>query len=388
MGHGDGQFESPIYFGLLSASFFRIADLDGDGRADLAVFAPLRKSTYFLRRGAEPMGALSWDDYPFDAQFADFNGDGNPDLIVATLRATSGRAGDDAGAAVLLAPGRGAWLFDRPVKITAPHYPLAEGVGFPLLAVGEFTGDANLDFVLANGAARALQVFRGNGDGTFDQVAEAAGVQALALVSADFDGDGIQDVAVASGGDFGSSGAVTVYFGGRGGAFRESKRYGTCSPLRSLIRGDFNGDSKVDLAAVCGSELTILVNAGSGIFQLAPKLALSSGSHQIAAAAAADLDGDGKQDLAVAQQLNSVWGGGTILLSNGDGTFRPAAGLNLPPYPIALAAEQWSDDGRPGLAVLSAQDATVTVSRGLLSSGSVEGFASGPPRVRRGERVK
>src|SRR5262249_14451743 len=89
--------------------------------------------------------------------------------------------------------------------------------------------------------------------------------------------DGIHDVAVASGGEGGKPTDVTVYFGGLGGPFRDSKRYQVCSPVRSLLKGDFNGDSKINLAAVCRSEVSILLNAGSEIFQSAPSLPLSSG---------------------------------------------------------------------------------------------------------------
>ena len=377
LGRGDGTFEAPIYFGLTDSSFLRGTDLDGDGKADLAVFVPYRKSTFFLQRGTGVMGAASWSDYPVDAQFGDFNRDGRPDMIVATVRVPSARQNDDLGATIWFLAGRGGGLFGQPVKVATPRYLVSTGTGPPLLATADFTGASKLGFVFANNATRTLQIFSGNGDGSFAPVAQTSPVAANALISADFDGDGIDDVAVASSGTGQNPGTVTVLFGGRGGKYPDPKSFPTCSAPRVLLKGDFNGDSKPDLAAICGSQVTPLINSGGGAFRASPGVTLVV---EIAAASAEDFDGDGNDDLAVSYGLNSAWGGGAILRGKSDGTFQSAVGLDLPADPIALLAQKWDDDGKPDLAVLSGLDTTVRITG---SQGSSASSASvGLPRGR------
>jgi len=379
LGRGDGAFEAPIYFGLTYSSFLRSTDLDGDGKTDLAVFVPYRKSTFFLRRGTGLMGAAGWGDYPVDAQFGDFNRDGLPDLIVTTVRALGGRQNVDLGATIWYLAGRGGGLFGQPLKVATPSYLVSTGAGPPLLATADFTGASKLGFVFANNATKTLQVFSGNGDGSFAQVAQASPIAANALVSADFDRDGTDDVAVASNGTGQNPDTVTVVFGGRGGKYPDPKSFATCNAPRFLLQGDFNGDSKPDLAAICGSpatvdqvavyssQITVLINAGGGAFRAAPGVTSVSG---LTAVSVADFDGDGNDDLAISYWLNSAWGGGAILRGKSDGTFQPAVGLDLPADPIALLAQRWDDDGKPDLAVLSGLDATVRIMGSQGSSGS------------------
>lgn len=354
-GRGDATFRRPVYFGLTARSFLRTADLDADGKTDLAAFTPLRKSMHILGSGSALVGGIGWDDYPFDARFADFDRDGVSDLIVITLRTWAGKLGEELDASLLFMRGRRDGTFEPPISQPPPQYPFQQSLGLPLLAVGEFTGDSSPDFVLANGALGSLQVFRGNGGGSFDQAAETAGVLASSMTAADFDGDGISDVAVA----VASPPSVRVYAGSAGGMLRESKSYQPCAPVQVLLEGDFNGDFKPDLVVVCTGRITIMLNDGAGTLRASSSLAPIS-TTPISAAVAADFNSDGKDDIAVAQSLTSFWGVASILFSKGDGTFHDAVGRGLPTDPIALAAGRWNGTGTPGLAVLSGQDATVT----------------------------
>ena len=357
LGRGDGTFEAPIYFGLTDSSFLRGTDLDGDGKADLAVFVPYRKSTFFLQRGTGVMGAQQAGVIiPSMPNSAISTGMGV--LILSSrlcARRSTGRTTTSSRTIWFLA-GRGGGLFGQPVKVATQSYPISAGTGLPLLATADFTGASKLGFVFANNATRTLQIFSGNGDGSFAPVAQTSPVAANALISADFDGDGIDDVAVAASGTGQNPGTVTVLFGGRGGKYPDPKSFPTCSAPRVLLKGDFNGDSKPDLAAICGSQITLLINAGGGDFRAALAVTPVSG---LTAASVADFDGDGNDDLAVSYGLNSAWGGGAILRGKSDGTFQTAVGLDLPADPIALLAQKWDDDGKPDLAVLSGLDATV-----------------------------
>ncbi len=135
----------------------------------------------------------------------------------------------------------------------------------------------------------------------------------------------------------------------------------------ALAVGDLNGDSWQDLAVVNqGSDnLTILLGNGSGGFSPAAGSPFTAGSFPVSVAAG-DYNGDGKQDLAVANlSSNDV----TILLGNGSGGFIPAAGspISVGSGPGSVVVGDFNGDGRKDLAVASQFTADVRI---LLGNGS------------------
>jgi hypothetical protein len=121
----------------------------------------------------------------------------------------------------------------------------------------------------------------------------------------------------------------------------------TKASASSFVAGDFNKDGKVDLAAVEGNQIEILIGKGTGTFSAGQVLALSGGT---ANAVVGDFDGDGKLDIANALSKKVlVWWG------KGDGTF--AAPLQIPSptsNPLSsLAAADFNNDGLEDLAVSS-----------------------------------
>ena len=87
----------------------------------------------------------------------------------------------------------------------------------------------------------------------------------------------------------------------------------------ALASGDFNGDGKIDVAVAeqgGSGAVGILLNSSSGL--QAPSTFASGGSMP-SAIVAADFDGDGRLDLAVA---NSMSGNTTVFRGAGNGTFR------------------------------------------------------------------
>ena len=109
----------------------------------------------------------------------------------------------------------------------------------------------------------------------------------------------------------------------------------------ALANGDFDGDGKEDLAvANMGSNtVSILIGAGEGKFTVKESLSVGKSPRAVVAA---DLDRDGKLDLAVA---NAASNDVTILLGNGQGNFLAKGSYAVGSNPVALRAIDLDGDG-------------------------------------------
>jgi hypothetical protein len=118
------------------------------------------------------------------------------------------------------------------------------------------------------------------------------------------------------------------------------------SPHGEVV-GDFNGDGKADLAVVNEGSNTVSILLGNGDGSFRPKTDFATGA-QPWGITVGDFNGDGKLDLAVANRgSNSI----SILLGNGDGTFQPKTDIALLVKPIALTVGDFNGDGKADLAV-------------------------------------
>ena len=112
--------------------------------------------------------------------------------------------------------------------------------------------------------------------------------------------------------------------------------------------GDFNGDKKQDLAvtSITTTGVSVLLGDGAGNFGA---YNLFHGGHYPVSMALADFNRDGKQDLAVADELsnNSV----AILLGDGAGNFISRGGFHAGNRPNSVAAGDFNADGKQDLAV-------------------------------------
>ncbi|MFF4259623.1 FG-GAP repeat domain-containing protein [Streptomyces sp. NPDC001663] len=185
------------------------------------------------------------------------------------------------------------------------------------VVTGDLDGDGNADVVKADNDAGAVSVLLGNGDGTFgDATTYTVGDKPYQSVIADFDADGNPDIATA---DVATAGGVSVALGNGDGTFGEVTEYSSVARLYSITHGDFDGDGRPDLATVSNGSNTpddvidVLVSSLNGnsvsVFQGTSGGGLSELTGLTAAcayeAAAADLTGDGTQDLVVASSSNN-----------------------------------------------------------------------------------
>jgi hypothetical protein len=363
------SFGPPLFYlasvGETGGNAVAVGDFNNDGKLDLAVTSPLSTSLEVLLGN----GDGTFRTAPSPGQFpsaslavGDFNGDGKLDLVTANTLNNS--------VSVLLGNGDG--TFQAPVNYTVS--------GPQSVAVGDFDGRhyANglpiLDLVVAGGST--VSVLMGNGDGTFQGAQNFAtgGTSAQSVAIGDFDGrhyaDGrpILDLAVANAGDGVHSCGVSVLLGNGDGTFQPAQVFAAGIPSFAVAVADLNGDGKPDLALANGlSGVHVLLGNGDGTFGVAQEVDPNP-NRFVGQLAVGDFNGDGKPDLvAVNEQFTGV------LMGNGDGTFGVVQFFGpQDDIPGQVAVGDFNGDGKPDLArmgyVLLNQFVTTTALSGPNSS--------------------
>ena len=236
------------------------------------------------------------------------------------------------------------------------------------LAVADVNGDGKPDLVVANANGDTVGVLLGNGDGTFQTAVtyRLGGYHATSVVVADVNGDGKPDLLVASCGSGSNcaNGTVSVLLGNGDGTFQTAVGYASGgSGATSVAVRDLNGDGKPDLvvgnycvnSSCVNGVVGVLLGNGDGTFQTA--VTYPSDGILAFSVAVADVNGDGKPDLLVANLLNnnSTAGLVSVLLGNGDGTFQTAVTYDSGGYEaLSLAVADVNGDGKFDLLVANA----------------------------------
>jgi beta-lactam-binding protein with PASTA domain len=232
------------------------------------------------------------------------------------------------------------------------------------VATADFNGDGNQDFVVVCQVAgnSVFAVFLGNGNGTFQAPTIIPGDSTiLAIGVGNFLGNGRADIAVlAALAGTSDQHVVTTYENDGHGNFTVGVSIAEAglNPV-SMVAADFNGDGKSDLAIANSGDntVTILLGAGNGGFFNG---AIPATGETPSGIVVGDFNGDGIPDLAVSNSGDNTV---TILLGKGDGTFTTAATPPTGNTPSALAVGDFITGGRLGLAVANsgAVDGSVTV---------------------------
>ena len=332
-----------------------VGDFNGDGIPDLAIADqyPGNSVTVLLSNGtggfaAAPGSPFAVGGNPFSVAVGDFNGDGIPDLVTANSGSNN--------VTVLLGNGSGAFT-------PAPGSPFSVGTGPAVVAVGDFNGDDIQDLVIANQGSNNITLLSGNGAGGFIPAVGspfAVGSLPVSLAVGDFNGDGMQDLAVVNS----ASNNVTVLLGNGGAGFTQAagSPFTMGNNPRYVVVGDFNGDGIEDLAATdlaFGNNVTVALGNGSGGFTVTAGSPYAVGALPFSMVVG-DFNGDGIQDLVTANNASNNL---TVLLGNGSGGFTPATGspFAVGSAPIALAVGDFNGDGIEDIATANESGNNVTM---------------------------
>lgn len=310
-------------------SSLAVADLTRSGSLDLVVANFGAGSVSVFMHGASPgtyqtAVNVTTGGQPNQVVIGDINGDGKPDLVIADVSAT--------GNAIV--------LFQDPAnpgQFLAPMNLPINANSAAAVAIGDLNGDGAPDIVAAtfdaNGNNGAIYIFYQNvaTRGTFlAPVTFPAGAQPQAVRIADVNGDGLPDIVVANlgpGTDGTGSAGVSVLLqdAAHPGRFLPPVTYATQAQAVDVAVADLNGDGKPDLVvanlgpAPTGSVSVLLQDpAHPGVFLSATSYA---GLGQPLSVAIADLNGDGHPDIAVADGATA-----TVMLQSATtpGTFAQA----------------------------------------------------------------
>ncbi len=343
-----------------------VADVNGDGKPDLVLANSNDHTVSVLLNISAPEAAAAFAAQktfavgasPFAVVAADVNGDGKPDLAVADY-------GDNTVSVLLNTTAAGA-----ATPSFAAQRTFTVGAGPQAITAADLNGDGKPDLIVANLTAGTVSVLLNtSAAGSVSFAAQqtfAVGTNPIFVATADVNGDGKPDLAVTNIGDNTVSVlANQTAAGATSAAFAAQQTFAVGGSPIPVVAVDLNGDGKPDLAVANSADQTVsvLLNtsvAGSVSFAAQQTFAVGQTPQGLVAA---DLSGDGKPDLAAANfddgtvsvLVNATAAGATTASFAAQQTF--ATGTN----PVPLAAADFNGDGQADLAVANNAGGTVGV---------------------------
>ncbi len=282
-------------------------------------------------------------DDPSGVAVADFDRDGNQDIVVVNNESDS--------ISVLFGDGKGgvtaAPLFgvgDQPFNVT----------------VGDFDRDRNQDIVVTNSSNDTVSVLFGNGNGNFSPASNFfVGDRPFDIAVADLNQDGILDIVTANT----SSDNVTVLVGNGNGSFGSPLNFDVQADNPAFVAiEDFNGDDWLDIVTSNyesdNTSILLSIPSDNGNRTFGSPINFAVRGNEPEEIGVADFNEDGNPDIVVANENSDNV---SVLLGDGNGRFSFPTNFQVGNRPEYLAVADFDGDGKQDIVVANHYDDNISV---------------------------
>jgi hypothetical protein len=350
LGNGNGTFKTPKDYSVpAGVDTVLLGDFNGDGKLDVAVTNGATTGMVSVLTGTGS-GTLKKTAISFGTNFgpaglaaADFNGDGNLDLVTADAGSPFGVAIGDIS--VLLSNGKSLFAGRTDYNISSASTSGA----YNGLAAGDLNGDGKIDLAVPVTFANQLSLLFGTGSGTFKPFSTITlPTSPNAVAIGDFNNDHKNDIALVN---FGGGDTISILLNAGSGTFPTNTQYNTGGSGYAIATGDFNNDGNLDIV-VTGEEsnnISVLLGNGAGAF---PSFTTYAAGSLPMGVSVGDFNHDGFLDIAVANYGSSSV---SVFINKGDGTFLPQVTYSTGGNPISVAVGSFRGNGILDLAVATDQ---------------------------------
>ena len=356
-GSSSGTFSYGTVVPLASPSAMAVGDLNGDGYPDIVVGTT---TDQFFHHGLTVL--MGRADGTFTSQLIrnflgpitslmlrDLNGDGRLDLALTEQNAVGFSPGGYFDLSYLAVyPGNGDGSFQNPRTYNTDSDPVN-------VIAADIFGDGRPALITANDNTRDISILRSDVPGFYVAAPMTLSPHAEGIVTADFNRDGIMDVAVVNDPTCKApcNGTVTVFLGTGRGWFNGGATYAIGMHGSGIAAGDLNGDGVLDLVVTNhtpgdNSDVSVLLGNANGTFQAAQNFTMGVSSSEVFLA---DMNRDGQLDLITVDG---------IALGTGTGSFGflvSYATLGLGAVVDHIAVADFNQDGVPDVAATSISNA-------------------------------
>jgi hypothetical protein len=353
-----------------------IGDLDGDGKADI-VISNSAGTSISVFRNTSTSGVIDATSFaakvdfttgttPYNVAIADIDGDGKKDIAVTSngsarlsiFRNTSTSGTINTGS------------FAAKLDFVTGNNPTG-------LGIADFDGDGKIDLAVSNNTSTSMSVFRNTStSGSISLSAKVdftTGSGPNALVAADFDGDGKKDIAVISV----TSSTINVFRNTSTsgtidtGSFAAKVDFTVNSSSYTMLADDLDGDGKIDMASASygNNNISVFRNTStSGTIttgSFVAKVDFTSGTNPVTIAAG-DLDNDGKNELITSNSGSanaSVFRNTSTSGSLTSGSFAAKVDYTTGTSPYHIAVGDLDGDGKNEFIAPNLVSTTVSVFR-------------------------